>query len=146
MPVALIDHKEDPKERIIRAAGDLDDFEIFNNQVLLGLYVRGDENQLAKTKGGVYIPTKEDDFQSKSGIILKMGPVAFVDKNTPQRWFIDQDDMDVGDAVCFRTNSGFPITLVSEHRGQKVELLCRMMIDEYILGRSTGKMGLDRFY
>ena len=30
MLVALIDHKEDPKERIIRAAGDLDDFEIFN--------------------------------------------------------------------------------------------------------------------
>ena len=51
-----------------------------------------------------------------------MGPVAFVDKNTPQRWFIDQDDMDVGDACrASAPTTGFPITLVSEHRGQKVE-------------------------
>ena len=149
MPVALIDHKEDPKERIFRAAGDLDDIEVFNNEVLIGLYTRGDKKTEVVTKGGVIMPldvTKEDDFQTKSGYILKMGPVAFVEKNDPPRWFIDQDDMEVGDCVWFRPNSGFPLTLVSEYKGKKVELLCRLMIDEYVKGRTKSSMGPDRIY
>ena len=62
----------------------MDDIEVFNNEVLVGLYTRGDEKTSERLAGGVIMPpidvTKEDDFQTKSGYILKMGPVAFVDK------------------------------------------------------------------
>ena len=148
MPVALIDHKEDPAGVILDAAGDLDDIEVFNGRVLVGLYTRGDENGVVMTKGGVYMPdasTKEDKYQSKVGLVLKIGPAAFHDWNEPQKWFINQDIKE-GDWVWFRPNSGFPITLVHEYRGKKIELLCRMLDDVAIEGRARSSMGPDRIY
>ena len=146
MPIALIDHTEDPAGKLWDAAGDLDDIEVFNGKVLVGLYTRGDENGVVKTKGGVYLTdatTKEDKYQSKVGMILKIGNGAFVNRNTG--WFIDQK-MEVGDWVFFRPNNGFPLTLVHEYRGEKVELLCRLLDDVAIDGRATSTMGPDRIY
>src|ERR1700722_4542456 len=151
MPAVLIERTEDPADRIYREAGNLDDFEVFNNKVLVGLYMRGGKQEEVKTKGGVILPQKhtdEDQYQSKVGMVLKMGPRSFVDINDPPRWFVDQDDMAEGDWVFFRANAGFPVTLMSEDKrtGKKQELLCRLLDDVAIEGRTNSIMGPDRIY
>ena len=77
MPVLNLIHEEDPAHKIMRDAGDLDDIEIFNNKVLVGIYERPEG---AKTAGGIIVThktTDEDKYQSKTGVILKMGAQAF---------------------------------------------------------------------
>ena len=73
----------DAKKDLLSLVGDLSKFEVFNNQVLVAVYVRPE-----KTKGGIFLPDKakdEDKYQSKVGLILKVGPSAFVDD--AQNWF-----------------------------------------------------------
>ena len=73
-----MDHGDDPKGKLINEIGDISDIEIFNNQILVGVYIRPE-----KTKSGLYLSDKyrdEDRFQSKVGLILKMGPSAFNDE------------------------------------------------------------------
>lgn len=147
MPVALMVHADDPADLICERAGSLDEVEVFNNQVLIGLYQREAET---KTAGGIILThktTDEDKYQSKVGLILKMGPRAFTDINEPQRWFIDQD-MSIGDWIVFRPSDGWAVTLVSKDptTGKKQELLCRMIDDTAIRARIDGPMGPDRIY
>lgn len=150
MPVALMVHDEDPADKILSLAGNLEEIEVFNSQVLVGLYERSRDGEAVKTEGGVWMPhqvTRDDQYQSKVGMILKMGPRAFVDINDPPRWFIDQDDMADGDWVVFRCNEGFPLKLVSrDSKGKKQELLCRLLDDVAIRARIDGPLGPDRIY
>ena len=147
MPAILFEHDEDPADRICRLAGEIDDIEVFNDNVLVAVYERGDGKKEIKTAAGVIIPissTDEDEHQSKVGLILKMGNSAFVDKKPIQTWFIEQD-MSEGDWVWFRPYSGWRVTLVSKDpkTGQKRELLCRVLKDTAIDGRADTP---DRIY
>ena len=66
---------EEARKEIMAAAGNLDDVEVFGSQVLIGVYVRP-----VKTRGGIITPggsSKEDIWQNKSGLVLKIGPTAF---------------------------------------------------------------------
>lgn len=141
MPAVLMVHEEDPAERIWRIAGNLDEVDVFNNQVLVGVYQREAET---KTKSGLILAhqtTDEDRFQSKVGLILKMGNGAFYDPT--ERWFVEQD-MFPGNWVVFRPSSGWNLTLISQDKnGKKQELLCRMVDDTAILGRVSDP---DRVY
>lgn len=69
------DDADEAKKEIMAAVGDLDKFEVFGSQVLIGVYVRP-----VKTRGGIITPgsaSKEDIWQNKSGLVLKVGPTAF---------------------------------------------------------------------
>jgi co-chaperonin GroES (HSP10) len=138
MPATLMVHEEDPAELIWRRAGDaVANLEVFNNEVLVGVYVREAEG---KTKGGIILTSKttdEDRFQSKVGMILKQGPVAFQDtKNEPPVWFIGQENMGPGDWIVFRPSDGWNSTIVSfDVNGKKQELLCRWISDTAVRGR-----------
>ena len=137
MPATLMVHEEDPEDAICIKAGDLNEIEIFNNQVLVGIYQRESET---KTSGGIILThhtTDEDKYQSKVGLILKMGPTAFYDPN--ERWFQGQD-MVPGDWIVFRPSDGWSVTLVSKdpHTGKKRELLCRMLDDSAIRAKVVG--------
>jgi len=145
MPVALMVHDEDPAEAIIAKAGDLREVEVFNNQVLVAVYQRQAET---KTTGGIILThhtTDEDQYQSKVGLILKMGPTAFYDEN--EKWFQGQD-MTPGDWIVYRPSDGWKLTLVSKDQktGKKQELLCRMLDDTAIRARVDGPLGADRIY
>lgn len=145
MPVALMVHEEDPAEAILAQAGDLRDIDVFNNQVLVAVYQRQAES---KTEGGIILThhtTDEDQYQSKVGLILKMGPTAFYDKN--ENWFQGQD-MVPGDWIVYRHIDGWKITLVSKDpkTGKKQVLLCRMLDDTAIRARIYGPLGPDRVY
>ena len=144
MPATLIVHEDDPEEVINERAGDLREFQVFNNQVLIGVYQRPSES---KTTGGIVLThrtTDEDKYQSKVGLVLNLGPTAFRDPTG--RWFQDQD-VGIGDWVVFRPSDGWSLTLVSKDKsGKKQELLCRMVDDTAIRAKIDSPMGPDRVY
>jgi hypothetical protein len=78
-----MEHAVDPKEELLASLGDISDIEIFNNQVLLAIYIRPE-----KTKSGIILTDKyrdEDKFQSKAALVIKKGPIAFDDPRG--NWF-----------------------------------------------------------
>ncbi len=121
MPYMVMTHEVDPKESILKEVGDIEDIEVFNNQVLCAVYVRPE-----KTKSGLYLTAQsrdEDKYQGKVGLILKKGPAAFADDG---EWFANTTFKD-GEWVVFRPSDGWSIVV----RG----VLCRMIDDVNIRGR-----------
>ena len=79
----IMDHEGDPKQKLIDALGDLSEIELFNNKILVAVYIRPE-----KTKSGLYLSDKyrdEDRFQGKVGLLVGAGPDAFADENGA--WF-----------------------------------------------------------
>lgn len=119
MPYMVMDHEKDPKEKL---QTDVSSVEIFNNQILVAVYLRPE-----KTKSGLYMPDThrdEDKHQSKVGLVLKKGPNAFIDETST--WFKDIS-VDVGDWIVFRPSDGWQITVNG--------VLCRILDDTYVKGR-----------
>lgn len=122
MPAGLMKHDNNPKDMIMEALGNLDDIEIYNNQILVAVYIRPE-----KTINGIIIPESnrnEDKSQGKVGLVIKLGPDAFVDHTN--QWFkgvaVDYDDW-----VVFRPSDGWSITVNG--------VLCRILDDINIKGR-----------
>jgi co-chaperonin GroES (HSP10) len=118
----VMDHAVDPKKKLKEEIGDISNIEIFNNQILVAVYIRPE-----KTKGGIMLPgqTRDDDkYQSKVGLVLKKGPTAFLDDT--ESWFkditIDQDDW-----VVFKPSDGWAIVVNN--------VMCRMIDDTLVRGR-----------
>ena len=114
-------HDADPKKTILEEIGDISKFTISHNQLLCAVYIRPE-----KTKGGIYIPDKakeEDRYQSKVGLILSMGPEAFVDSSG--KWFKDFKAKK-HDWIVFKPSDGWSITVNN--------VLCRMLDDVNIKG------------
>jgi len=66
-----------PKQALIAAVGDLSKIEVFSDLVLVATFIRSE-----KTAGGIIRPrevVQEDEFQGKTGLVLKAGPLAFTD-------------------------------------------------------------------
>jgi hypothetical protein len=76
--VQRLAHKEDPKDVILRELGDaLDGIDIAAQGCLIATYLRPDD---VKTHGGILIPheaVKDDTYQSKVGLVVKLGRRAF---------------------------------------------------------------------
>jgi len=124
MSFMTMQHENDPKENIKKDIGDLSTVELFNNQVLVAVYVRPE-----KTKSGIYLTDKlreEDKFQGKVGLVLKLGASAFDDPNS--QWFAGMDRLiAVDDWVVFRPSDGWSVTVNG--------VLCRILDDVNIRGR-----------
>jgi len=109
-------HDIDPKEKLKAQIGDLTSLEVFNNQVVIAIYTRPE-----RTKGGIFLTPNaqsEDKIQSKVGLVVKMGPEAFMDERG--KWFADVE-INVGDWVVFRPSEGWNITIN--------DVACRMLDD-----------------
>lgn len=122
MPHMLMAHEKDPAQQLWDSVGDISKVEVFNNQLLVAVYVRPQ-----KTKSGIYLTdntTDEDRYQSKVGLVVKKGPMAFDDYSG--QWFKDIE-IDVGDWIVFRPSDGWSITVNG--------VLCRMIDDINIKGR-----------
>lgn len=123
MPHMLMDHSENPKEKILKEIGDLSEIELFHNQVLLAVYIRPQ-----KTKSGLYLTDShvdEDRFQSKVGLLVKAGPQAF---QPDGNWFTDMK-FEMNDWLVFRPSDGWSITVNG--------VLCRVVDDINVRGRVT---------
>lgn len=122
MPPMIMQHEVDPAEKLRKEIGDISKVEIFNNQILVAVYIRPQ-----KTKSGIYLSDKtvdEDRHQSKVGLVIKKGPTAFVDDS--DTWFKDIE-INEGDWVIFRPSDGWQITVNN--------VLCRMLEDTVVRGK-----------
>lgn len=114
-----MEHSEDPAKEIMERVGDLSAFELFGNQVLLGIYKRPE-----KTKSGLFIADstrQEDEYQGKAALVLALGPSAFV---SDAHYDFKGQSVKVGDWVAVFVSDGRKI-LVNDQ-------LCRIVDDQYI--------------
>jgi co-chaperonin GroES (HSP10) len=112
----IMDHDGDPKQKLIEALGDLSQIELFNNKILVAVYVRPE-----KTKSGLYLSDKyrdEDRFQGKVGLLVATGPDAFQDDGGA--WF-RETSFNMHDWLVFRPSDGWSITVNG--------VLCRVLSD-----------------
>ena len=122
MPPMKMTHADNFKEDLMASLGDLNEIEVFNNNILVAIYIRPN-----KTKSGIILTDKyvdEDKYQGKVGLILKMGPSAFKDETG--KWFKDVD-VKVGDWVVFRPSDGWSVSINDQP--------CRILDDMNIRGR-----------
>lgn len=107
MPQMAMAHVREPDQEIIDKVGDLSEFQVPANKVLIGLYMRPE-----KTQSGIILTDeyrREDLYQGKSGLLLKRGPAAFKGS-----WKIEGMDPQVGDWVAFRPSDGLKIDIRSK--------------------------------
>jgi len=112
-------HAVDPVEALKASLGDVSDVKIYNNWILCAVYKRPE-----KTASGIHLPDsvrKEDEYQGKVGLVIKKGPLAFVDDDKTS--FAGQD-VNVGDWVVFRSSDGWQLNVNG--------VLCRMLQDMQI--------------
>ncbi len=122
MPPALMSHIEDPANEIRKRIGDISQIEVLHNQILVGVYIRPE-----KTKGGILLTSQtrdEDRYQGKAGLVLKKGPLAFVDDDNNK---FHGQNVDVGDWVFYRVSDGFPLVLNGT--------LCRLLEEVHVKGK-----------
>lgn len=97
--VEEISRAANPRLALIKAVGDLSQEHLASGLVLVATYIRPE-----KTAGGIIRPIdniKEDEFQGKVGLIVKMGP--------------DCDDEEAlcatGDWVVYSIKDGWAVTV-----------------------------------
>lgn len=99
--VIEISQAKNPKLALINAVGDLTNESVLWDLVLVATYIRPE-----KTAGGIIRPdsnVKEDEFQGKVGLVLKMGPLA-TETEGPAAY-------DVGDWVSYSIKDGIAVTV-----------------------------------
>jgi len=120
---------DDPRKALLDAAGDLTDYEVFHNQVLVATYVAPE-----KTAGGIIRPDRtlaEDRFQGKVGLVLKVGPLAFQDDAGAKFGGVT---LKMGDWVTYRPSDGIEM-FIRDRRKHGDGLPCRLIEDVLIKGR-----------
>lgn len=126
MPALKAVHDVDPKRELLKRVGDLSDFKVTFNQILCGVYLRSEDAIFGTMK--LKLPDSvrdEDRYQGKVGLVLKMGPRAFVDDE--ERKF-HGFSVKVGDWIVFRASDGWQISLAHN------QVLCRMFTEWDIRG------------
>jgi len=115
---AILAQASDPKTALLNAVGDLSDYDLFHNQILVAIYVRPE-----KTSGGIIRPgtnVQEDEYQGKVGLVVKVGPSAFV---SDEEDFMGQS-VEVGDWVVYRVGDGWALNIR--------DTACRILTDRTI--------------
>ena len=114
--ISLVAESKNPKRTIIDTIGDLSGVDVLFNMVLIGTYIRPNV-----TKGGIIRPdanVQEDVWQGKAGLVLKIGPNAFVD-DTDDSFYGQRVEVGewcvykVGDAWSLNINN-YPCRLVRD--------------------------------
>lgn len=104
--IEQISRAADPKKAIIQAVGDLSGCKIAADLVLVGTYIRNE-----RTAGGIIRPTetlKEDEYQGKVGLVLKTGPMAFGDWESPEE---QGKQAQIGTWVVYAIKDGWPVQI-----------------------------------
>lgn len=119
MPAMRMAHEIDPAKVIRDKVGNLKDFTIFGNYVLIGIYERP-----TQTKSGIFLSDQtrnEDRHQGKAGLVLKKGPTAFV---SDAHYDFKDSNVSEGDWVAIFVSDGRQIVI----NGQ----LARLVEDQHI--------------
>jgi len=118
-------HTIDPAKEIydkigMKKPGELPNFKMMGNRVLLGIY-----NRPEKTAGGIIITETtraEERYQGKAALVLMLGPTAFVSDD--HFVFAEEGKVAVGDWVSLSVTDGRAIRI----NGQD----CRIIRDQDI--------------
>lgn len=117
MPPMRMAHTTDPKTELhAKLDATLSDVQLFNNQVLVAVYIRP-----RVTAGGIHLADetrKEDQYQGKVGLVMMKGPLAFLDEGNTR---FHGQTVDVNDWIAFRTSDGWPVVINGVH--------CRILDD-----------------
>lgn len=119
MPAMRMAHTIDPAKELLDKIGKLDGFELFGNQVLIAIYQRPE-----KTKSGIIladVTRHEDRNQGKAGLVVALGPSAFVDDENVS---FSGQKVEVGDWVAIFVSDGRQVVVN--------ETLCRIVQDQHI--------------
>lgn len=126
----------DPAKPLLDAAGDLSDYEVFHNLVLVATYVP--PPKVFKGPNGEDIPFHEADnslsehrFQGKVGLVLAFGPNAFEDDGVAK---FGGTIISKGDWVIYRGTDGFEF-FIRDRRKINEGLSCRLIEDVFVRGR-----------
>lgn len=107
MPAVEMLHEMDPRAAILEKVGNLDGIQIFGNDVLTAIYKRPQ-----KTASGIILTDAtrgEDVYQGKVFLVLKLGPMAFVDDENFR--FKPEERFSAGDWAVARPSDGWTCTL-----------------------------------
>lgn len=125
--VVAFNEENDVKQAIFRGLGDLDDVELLFNDVLVAKYIREkvSTNLIAAAE-----TQREDVWQGVVGLVLKVGPRAFVDDANNKFYGVT---VERGDWVLYRSSDGWDkdIQMVGSYDAVK----CRIIQDCHIRGR-----------
>lgn len=128
----------DPAKPLLDAAGDLSDYEVFHNLVLVATYIA--PPKMLKGPNGEAIQfhapdnaLAEDRFQGKVGLVLKIGPTAFQDDSVAKFGGVS---IKPGDWVMYRPSDGHEL-FIRDRRALNDGLSCRLIEDVFIRGRVT---------
>ncbi len=119
------------KEDTFKILGDLKDIEILFNDVLVAKYIR---TRVSEHIEAAPETQREDVYQGVVGLVLKIGPTAFVDDEHTvfpvQKW---DRPIAVGDWVLYRSSDGWDKDIAPVEGILAVK--CRMIQDAHIRGR-----------
>lgn len=104
--IIALSQAADPKTALAAAIGDLSGIEVFHNQILVATYFRPE-----KTAGGIIRPqsnVKEDEYQGKVGLVMKLGPTAFMDGYDAS---FQGQSVSPGDWLVYRVGDGWQLTI-----------------------------------
>lgn len=130
-------HREDPKVVIWRDVGDLSKIEIFGQNVLIATYIRPKEMALGESGHTLELPDNvvaEDRYQAKVGMLLKLGPRAFVDE-PPNVLFYDIERNQPGapkpgDWLVFRpSDNSFSMQIGGHYCRLIPDVFCKMRLE-----------------
>ncbi len=126
----------DPAEPLLAAAGDLSDYDVFHNLVLVATYMP--PPKVMKGPDGENIVFHEPDnahsenrFQGKVGLVLRVGPTAFQDDSVAK---FGGMSIKPGDWIMYRPSDGFEL-FIRDRRKFNEGLSCRLIEDVFVRGR-----------
>lgn len=114
-------HDEDPKQLLLDKIGDLSGIRLSGAQVLVATYIRPE-----KKKSGLILTSnvrEEDKFQGKCGLLLKTGPLAYIETDKINFGGYKAKE---GDWVWYRPMDGYALSVNGVH--------CRVIDDVEIKG------------
>jgi hypothetical protein len=128
--------RRDPAEPLLAAAGDLSDYEVFHNLVLVATYIPPPRmiDGPNGTKVEFYTSDRnldEERFQGKCGLVLKWGPTAFKDDGVAK---FGGTHLKAGEWVWFRPTDGFECFIRDRSKSNE-GLSCRLIEDVFVRGR-----------
>lgn len=118
-------HTGDPAEELKKSVGDISKIKIYNNLVLCAVYKRP-----TMMKSGIHLPDqviKEDEYQGKVVLVLKKGPLAFVDDDKTS--FAGQN-IEVGEWAVVRSSDGWKLNINGQLCQIVQDIQIRMSVPE----------------
>lgn len=108
-------------KKIFDKVGDLSGCRIFGNRILVAKYERATVGYSGKIYAAVQT-NREDQYQGKVGLVLKVGTVAFVDDDVNK---FHGDTVKVGEWIFFSYNDGTDIDICPPGSADKIH--CKVL-------------------